>query len=281
MRISVSVVVVLVAALGLVGVLYCLPKVVVNNKKPVTSTANRDVSPQNTPKQEATTDHSTLSRLTDLQQKEVNVLSRNFISATDNETKVKAATSLSDLYSQAKRFDSAAIYAEKVALLKPTALTVIKAADRFYDAFGFATDEKRQNELGEKTREWYQKALDKNPNLLGAKANMAMTYVATPNPMQGILLLREVLATDPTNELATFNLGLLSMRSNQYTKAVERFRQIIKTNPNNTKAQFYLGVSLAQLGQNKEALEVLKLVKDKEKDPAIQAAVRELEQELK
>ena len=110
---------------------------------------------------------------------------------------------------------------------------------------------------------------------------MAMTYVNTPSPMQGIMLLREVLDADPTNELALFNLGILSMRSNQYTKAVERFQQILSSHPQNTKAQFYLGVRLVELGRTEEAVKVLADVKQKEKDPVIQQAISELEKRIK
>ena len=74
---------------------------------------------------------------------------------------------------------------------------------------------------------------------------------------------------------------MLSMRSNQYEKATERFRQLLKIRPENTKARFYLGVSLAQIGKNKEALEELAIVKEKETDPTIQSAIAELEKELK
>ena len=99
--------------------------------------------------------------------------------------------------------------------------------------------------------------------------------------MQGIMLLREVLKQEPTNELALFNLGLLSMRSNQYERAIERFRQILVNNPTSRKAQFYLGVSLAEAGQKAEAKQVLAQVKMQEKDPQILAAVREYEERLK
>jgi Flp pilus assembly protein TadD len=194
---------------------------------------------------------------------------------------VKMAGELSNFYQDVRQFDSAAKYAEVVAQIEPTEKHQLQAAHLSYDAYGFAMNDKKSAALGEKTRELYQKVLDKNPNLLGAKANMAMTYVSTSNPMQGIMMLREVLATDPTNELALFNMGLLSMRSNQYKLAVSRFKQLLKVRPNNSKAQFYLGVSLAQLGQKAEALAILAKVKAVEKDPTIQAAVRELELELK
>jgi Flp pilus assembly protein TadD len=90
-----------------------------------------------------------------------------------------------------------------------------------------------------------------------------------------------VLDADPTNELALFNLGILSMRSNQYTKAVERFKQILQNHPSNTKAQFYLGVSLVELGRDEEASQVLTDVKKKETDPVIQQAIGELEKRIK
>ena len=108
-----------------------------------------------------------------------------------------------------------------------------------------------------------------------------MTYVSTPTPMQGILLLREVVAQSPDFEPAVFNLGLLSMRSNQFSKAAERFKHLVNNNSKNTKAAFYLGVSLARLGRNAEAKEVLEKVKIADKDPAIQAEIDILLKELK
>jgi cytochrome c-type biogenesis protein CcmH/NrfG len=93
-------------------------------------------------------------------------------------------------------------------------------------------------------------------------------------------MLREVLDTDPTNELALFNLGILSMRSNQYTKAADRFRQILTNNPANTKAKFYLGLTQAELGNKEEARKILAEVKKEEKDPVIQQAINELQAKL-
>lgn len=278
-----SVIVVLVLATALVVVLFSLPKVVVNNKKAATASnvEKSDTTAKETKTQDEGASHEQLSKLSAAQQAKADELLKKYASANTDEAKVNASVTLSEFYSDLKRFDSAAKYAEKIALLKPTEPSILRAADMYFDAYSFATNETKQNELGNKAREYYQKALDKNPNLLGAKANMAMTYVSSSNPMQGILLLREVLAADPTNELALFNLGMLSMRSNQYSKAVDRFKQILKTNPKNTKAQFYLGVSLAQLGQKEEAKSVLAKVKATEKDPTIQSAIKELEQELK
>jgi tetratricopeptide (TPR) repeat protein len=280
-----SVWIVILLATLLTGGLYSLPRIVVSTQERK-QVGEKDSTRAQSPVAEegiaaSTPSNTHIEPLTAEQEHTVSKLVQQYTSATDSKEKVKVGLQLSDFYLDIRKFDSAAKYAEAVAMLEPTEQNLLRAGDRYYDAFGFAAESKKTANLGGKTREWYQKALDKNPNLLSAKANLAMTYVSTETPMQGIMLLREVLAADPTNEVALFNLGLLSMRSNQYEKAIERFRQLLKVRPANFKARFYLGVSLAQTGKNKEALEELSIVKQQEKDPTIQAAIAELEKELK
>jgi TolA-binding protein len=276
-----TLVLVSVFAMVMVGTLYSLPKVVVNTKDQGTvQEQTSGQASQNEGEAPASTGSHSNSALTADQQKEVSDLRNKFAQASTTE-KPKAAQQLSELFSRYQKFDSSAYYAGQAALLEPTVENNLRAGDRYYEAYGFAVEEGKAKALGEKTRGFYQKALDENPELLSAKANMAMTYVNTASPMQGILLLREVLDADPTNELALFNLGILSMRSNQYTKAVERFQQILQNHPSNTKAQFYLGVSLVELGRNDEAAKVLTEVKQKETDPVIQQAIAELEKRIK
>lgn len=278
-----SIVIVSVLAFALMGTLYSLPKIVVNTKsQEVTTeqgTEQGEATAEGSQGSETNENHSNQALTLD-QQKEIDPLKDRYYQATSDD-KTAAAIQLSELFGKYQKFDSAAFYAEQVALLKPSLENNLRAADRYYDAYGFSVDEAKSKGLGEKTRVYYQKALDQNPELLSAKANMAMTYVNTASPMQGIMLLREVLDADPTNELALFNLGILSMRSNQYTKAVERFKQILQNHPSNTKAQFYLGVSLVELGRDEEASKVLSEVKQKETDPVIQQAIGELEKRIK
>ncbi len=273
-----------VLAVALVGTLFSLPKVVVNTKAKEMDKGSEqaaapagDKAPGNAAA--APVNSHDGAAFTPEQQKIVDQLRSGFNQAGEKD-KAAAGLKLSDKFATLQKFDSAAFYAEKVATLAPTVEHLVKTGDRYYEAYGFAVDDQKAKALGSKTREFYQKAIDQNPNLLAAKANMAMTYVNTENPMQGILMLREVLDTDPTNELALFNLGILSMRSNQYSKAADRFKQILTNNPANTKAKFYLGLTLVELGNKEEARRVLSEVKKEEKDPVIQQAIGELETRL-
>lgn len=280
----------LVATIGLSAGLYSLPRWVVQNKTkqigsapggrstgvPVADSMN--VVANTGAKDESSVQHN--QPLTPVQQKQVDGLQREYAAAPPAARK-SAAERMVAFFRSAGRFDSAAHYTGIIAQLAPTEQHILRAGDQYFEAYGFAVDEKKSVYLGEKTREFYQKALGKNPNLLAAKANLAMTYVNTQTPMQGIMLLREVLQQDPTNELALFNLGMLSMRSGQYSKAIDRFRQILVNDPVNRRAQFYLGVSLVETNQKEEAKRVLADVKANEKDPQIQAAIKELEERVK
>jgi tetratricopeptide (TPR) repeat protein len=271
-----------VLAIALVGTLFSLPKVVVNNKgkemeseKPSTNAASTKETAASGP---STSSHDGAT-LSPEQLKIVDQLRSGFNQA-EQKDKIAAGLKLSNKFAELQKFDSSAFYAEKIAEIEPSAENLVRAGDRYYEAYGFAIDDQKAKLLGGKTREYYQKAIDLNPGLLAAKANMAMTYVNTENPMQGILMLREVLDTDPTNELALFNLGILSMRSNQYSKAADRFKQILTNNPANTKAKFYLGLTLVELGDKEGARKILAQVKKEEKDPVIQQAIGELETRL-
>ncbi|GAA4458622.1 hypothetical protein GCM10023189_31180 [Nibrella saemangeumensis] len=286
-----SILLVLVLATALTAGLYSLPKVVVQNENKQLggrSSAQTSGSGMVTGDSTSTGGHVGDTGNADLhqepvtpeQQRRMETLQRQYASAPAA-GKSAAASELITFFRSVSRYDSAAHYAEEIAKLEPTEQNWLRSGDQYFEAYGFAVDEQKAAYLGEKTRAAYQKALDKNPNLLAAKANMAMTYVSTQNPMQGITLLREVLQQDPTNELALFNLGLLSMRSGQHTRAIDRFRQILVTSPGNRKAQFYLGISLAEAGQKEEARKVLAQVKTQEKDPQILAAIREYEERLK
>jgi len=285
-----SVLFVIVLASALTAGLYTLPKVVVRNESKQLAESGSGGRTTQTPMatqpgataSNGAPDRSTIHAqpLSPEKQKQLDKLKNQF-STTGSAQKDAVAIKLIALLREVTQYDSAAYYADLLAVDQPTEKNLLQAGDYYFEAYTFAVDEKKTALLGQKTRDFYQRVLAKNPGLLAAKANMAMTYVNTDTPMQGIMLLRDVLKQDPTNELALFNLGLLSMRSGQYERAVERFRQILITNPASRKAQFYLGVSLAESGQKEEAKKVLAQVKTQEKDPQILAAVQEYEERLK
>ncbi|MBC5775917.1 tetratricopeptide repeat protein [Pontibacter sp. KCTC 32443] len=201
--------------------------------------------------------------------------------ATDKQQRVLLAAELAEAYATAGKYDSAGYYFETVAKARPGERSFKKAGDNYFEGFTYAASQERAAELGAKARTMYEQVLKNNPADLDAKTNVAMTYIASSNPMQGITLLREVVATDPNNEKAVFNLGILSIQSRQYDKAAERFEHLVKINPEHVEGNFYLAVSLAETGKKEEAKALFNKVKTMKDDPALIASVDEYLARLK
>ena len=103
-----------------------------------------------------------------------------------------------------------------------------------------------------------------------ARTAEAVALVNGDNPMQGIMLLRGILEEDPDNADAHWQLGLFSVQSGQYDKALERFRKVIELDPENfPDAWFYLGRTYATLDSNDQAIASLQKYKTLTQDTAI------------
>lgn len=185
------------------------------------------------------------------------------------------AAELAEKLTQTQQFDSAGYYYEQAAAARPGEKYLQLAADQYFEAFGFAATPQRGAQLSGKAQDLYQRVLKANPTNLRAKTNLAMTYVASPQPMQGIFLLREVLAADPTNESALYNLGMLSLQSGQVDKAVGRFEELVKAHPKNLNGHFYLGVALAKTKQPAAARAAFQRTLSLSPDPQLRASVEQ------
>ncbi len=251
--------------------LFMLPKVVVDNEN--------EEATQVADEQEGANDQSIVGEHVDAispeTQTELTGLREAYKNSKNSENFTNFANSLIDGFAEANQYDSAAIYAEELASVEATVPHIRKAADMYYEAFTYAMDAEKTARMGEKARYFYGEVLEKEPSDLDAKAKMAMTYVSSSTPMQGIQMLREVIEEDENNALAIYNLGLLSMQSQQYDKAIDRFEKLVQLEPENLQAQFLLGVSYFEAGQKKKAKKQFLQVKDMDEDPSVQASVDE------
>lgn len=73
------------------------------------------------------------------------------------------------------------------------------------------------------------------------KLQQAVELVNGANPMEGITLLREMVAEDSTNADAHYYLGLFSVKSGQLDKAIARFEKVVGLRPNDIKYQVEVG----------------------------------------
>lgn len=73
------------------------------------------------------------------------------------------------------------------------------------------------------------------------KLQQAIELVEGANPMEGIMQLRELVVKDSTNVDAQYYLGLFSVKSGQYDKAMERFDKVLSLKPDDIKYQVEVG----------------------------------------
>jgi outer membrane protein len=204
-----------------------------------------------------------------------------FATGSEKEKNAIFADSLANLYRAASQFDSAAWFAEEAAKFFNTTESRVKAGDNYYQAYTLALDQSKQKVYAAKAQELYGRVLRTNPANLEVKTKMAMTYLTSASPMQGITMLREVLAQDPTNELALFNMGMLSIQSGQYDRAIERLQELIRVNPEHLQGQLLLGIAWMNKGEKDRAREQFEKVKQMDQDPAVHATVDSYLKDLK
>jgi outer membrane protein len=255
-----------------IWLLFQLPKVVIENEGRLTGSSSGDTISTNL-EQHAPAP----SEIRGL----IAAVKGEFSKSTEKEKNAIFADSLATLYRIANQYDSAAWFAEKAAAFFNNTESWTKTGDNYYQAYTLALDQTRQKTWAGKAQEFYGKVLQNQPDNLEVKTKMAMTYLTSSSPMQGITMLREVLLKDPTNELALFNMGMLSIQSGQYERAVERLEELLQVNPSHIQGQLLLGVAYMNSGEKVKARKQFEKVKEMDKDPAVQATVDSYLKDLK
>ena len=164
---------------------------------------------------------------------------------------------------------AAALSYEAIAEAEKTYQSWLTAGDRFTDGYQNFKDTTATATLLNKAIYAYTKALEINPKSLDAQTGLGVAYVTgTKNPMQGIQLLLGVVKAEPKNLKANMNLGMFSMKSGQFQKAIERFKTVIEVNAT-PEAWFYLGTSYENLEMKSEAILAYQKSKELAADPSL------------
>ncbi|MDP1725162.1 MAG: tetratricopeptide repeat protein [Bacteroidota bacterium] len=101
----------------------------------------------------------------------------------------------------------------------------------------------------------FEKVVMLNENNLEAKNALANCYIQTSSDiMKAVQLLKDVTNRDSFNVEAHYTLGMLSMRSGQWDKAITRFEKCVAIQPFNAEYHYFLGEAYSQSGKKNEAI---------------------------
>jgi tetratricopeptide (TPR) repeat protein len=260
--------IIIAVALLAIAIIYLLPRVVVDKKT--------DIVEENTAVKD-TDNHSS-----DLSVEASNTIDelKSALSKASSADKDKHLNDIARQFLKFNKFDSAAVYLERAALLKGNAQSYLATGNAYYEALTFAVNTEKANKMAEKARYWLEKATEANPTDIESKAKIALTYVNSEAPMQGILKLRTLAEENPDNEFVQYNMGILSYQSNQYDKAVSRFEKVVSINPKSVNGYFYLALSQKEVGKKAEAIKNFKMAAQLDPSEEIQTSVSEQLAEL-
>ncbi|MEM7548333.1 MAG: tetratricopeptide repeat protein [Bacteroidota bacterium] len=264
-----QIITVLVGAV-VIAILYSLPRVVVENEDEFTTVEEVDskTDPLETSSDQEAIENPHSFEILPEERENIDRLTDKVESSASTENFLIFADSLARAYQNQAVFDSSAKYFELVAEKSPGIESNKNAGQAYFDAFSTEVDPEKAQQLASKARLFFEKVLDEKDDV-SSKNKLAMTYIASENPMRGIVMLREILEESPNNEEAIFNLGVLSIQSGQYDKAIDRFENLIELNPSNLQAQIFLGVSYLETGKKNLAKEQFTKIKDQTDDPEV------------
>jgi len=259
-----------VVAIAAIALLYNLPKAIINE------TDQNKLSNTEATKGNANGKTSAAPQISTATLNMIQKLRNSFLNASDTKKRCNFVDSLANQFIAIQKYDSAEWYAERLVLLNSDNNSRKIAGNIYYQLYTLAVEPTDASRFAAKAQEQFSAVLQTEPDNAEVKNNMAMTYVTSENPMKAIALLREVIAKNPEDETAIFNLGFLSIQSGQHAKAVERFEKLIIMNARNWKAHLYLGIAQQALGMQKNAANEFELVAKNTKDPELKAQAEQL-----
>lgn len=195
---------------------------------------------------------------------------RSEINRGESENLTNFADSLARYYLKYGYLDSAVQLGKRYLIKESSSLESLKNAGFiFYAAFERAQTTEEAADRISLAQKAYEKVVDMDNTDLLAKTRLAMTMVTSQNPMAGITMLREVLEVDPDFREALLNLGLLSIRSGQYDKAVERFEKLLLIDSLDFEVMLYNGVALKEIDAERSRRYFELIAESPEADPAL------------
>lgn len=175
----------------------------------------------------------------------------------------------------------AAHYLYQLASLKKDEKNWFAAGSKYYMLAAQSEDSLIAAESAKKAKAALEEVIKLNDNNLDAKNALAACYIEVDQDiMKGVTLLKDVVERDSNNVQAIFTLGMLSIQSNQYDKAQQRFEKLIALQPFNAEYYFYLGEIYARSGNTKAAIATYEkcktLLTDKEAKKEVDTIINKL-----
>lgn len=147
-------------------------------------------------------------------------------------------------------------YAEDIANMLKTDESWSIAGTTYAICVKNSEDPKVKDFCSKRSVKAFEKAISLAPDNIDHRINLAICYVDNPmqdNPMQGILMLRELNTNNPKNVAVLNQLGKLAIQTNQNERALERLETAIGLEPENQTTICLLATAYKNIGNAAKA----------------------------
>lgn len=209
---------------------------------------------------------ASISQLSSEQQSTYAALKTQALNENDTPKKIDLLDQVVVFWKNLDKHDLAGYYLEQIGAAQPTDTMFIQAAKAYKMAA--SSNEESAAALTAKSIACYKRALSINDKNNDTKIQLAQAIVesGSGSPMEGIQILRDIVAQDSNHLEANIALAKFALVSGQNEKAVQRLERIEKIYPSNADILFLLADAYKGAGNTAQAKETLKkcilIVKD-------------------
>jgi tetratricopeptide (TPR) repeat protein len=198
-------------------------------------------------------------QLTPEQQSYVNRLENAVVRGDVKAQQIKAYEQLASFWKDTvKSFLPAVFYTGEAAKLENLEKNLTFAAHLYLDNVRGQSDPELRDWMSEQAKGLLEQAIKLNPNSDSLKVSLGSCYIfgnVHGNPMEGIMMIREVADRDPHNAYAQMMLGIGGAMTGQFDRAIERFKKVLEHHPGNLEAILNMAEVYEQKGDKPSAIE--------------------------
>jgi len=173
-----------------------------------------------------------------------------------------------------------AYYTGEAAKLENSEKSLTFAARFFLENARKQDDEGLKKWMANESKELFEKALVLDPGNDSLKVGLGSCYIfgnIADNPMQGIMMIREVAERDPSNMYAQYMLGVGGLISGQLDRAIDRLTTVAEKQPDNVEVKLMLAEAYERKGDKQNAVKWYESVRSHIGNPEI---LKELEKRI-
>jgi tetratricopeptide (TPR) repeat protein len=177
-----------------------------------------------------------------------------------------------------------AYYTGEAAKLENSEKSLTFAARFFLENARKQQDESLKKWMANESKQLFEKALVLDPGNDSLKVGLGSCYIfgnIADNPMQGIMLIREVAERDPSNMYAQYMLGVGGLMSGQLDRAIDRLTLVTSKEPENVEAKLMLAEAFERKGDKSNAAKWYESVRTHVSNPEIMEELDKRIQSLK